>query len=200
MGAGKGRARRMQRPFYNSTGLHGTSQIEIQLRHEVGEFFKTEHDKKLRVFLSGNGYRYDADIVLPDEKIVIEYDSFRYHGSPEKEAVDRRKNKILEKAGYSVIRARQHPLQKLGSNDVVFPNRAKLHAVAVTVLERIKDVLRERREEVTQSTSRKIEKYSREGVALASRQADMEIDKIRQSNSPDTRASKIGRASYRERV
>ena len=180
-----GIGRRQSKQVSSSGNLVGTSRIEIQLRHEIGEFFETKHDKKSRVFLSESGGRYEVDIILPKEKIVIEYDSFRYHQGVEQIQSDLRKNMLLENNGYTVIRVRVRPLKLLGSDDVEVSSQEELQKITTIVLRRIEQVLERRNRELPIGLRRKIEEYSAEGLLLAASAADSKIDELCQASGLD---------------
>jgi very-short-patch-repair endonuclease len=48
--------------------------------------------------------RYEADFLWAAEKVIVEVDSWRYHGNPRAFERDRRKDLALQTAGYQVIR------------------------------------------------------------------------------------------------
>jgi hypothetical protein len=47
---------------------------------------------------------HECDVVWRAQRIVVEYDSWRYHHTPERRARDRRKQAAVEWAGWSVLR------------------------------------------------------------------------------------------------
>jgi hypothetical protein len=65
---------------------------------------------------TGSTKKWEADILLDDLNVVIEYDGY-YH----KDRIERdlRKTADLTRAGYRVVRVRESPLQALGPDDVV---------------------------------------------------------------------------------
>jgi hypothetical protein len=61
------------------------------------------------------------DIVLPELRIVVEYDSTGRHGLEhvgKKEAADRRKDRALRSVGWEVVRLRDGHLEQLGPYDI----------------------------------------------------------------------------------
>jgi very-short-patch-repair endonuclease len=61
------------------------------------------------------------DILLPELRIAVEYDSTGRHGLEHvgrREAVDRRKDRALRTAGWEVVRIRTGRLEKLGPHDL----------------------------------------------------------------------------------
>jgi len=64
------------------------------------------------------------DILLPELRVAIEYDSIGRHGLEHvggREAVDRRKDRALRGAGWEVVRIRTGRLAPLGPYDLVLP-------------------------------------------------------------------------------
>jgi hypothetical protein len=80
----------------------------------------------------------NADIVIPDYSVVIEFDGSQYHRGAEAAARDTRQTQALEAAGWQVIRVRPAPLESLGPNDVVVPDGRDTKAVTTAVLQRLK--------------------------------------------------------------
>lgn len=54
---------------------------------------------------------YEADILIPDIKVIIEYDGVFWHAS--KDEKDEIKNKYFQEKGYKVFRVREHGLNRL---------------------------------------------------------------------------------------
>ena len=106
-----------------------TSLPEIRLFCEVKAVFPTA---KNREKVSG----YEADIFIPDLKLVIEYDGAYFHADNKEK--DGRKKRALTKAGLTVIRVREEPLRCTGLDVSVAPGREALKKVDVdTVLKKI---------------------------------------------------------------
>jgi very-short-patch-repair endonuclease len=79
------------------------------------------------------------DIVIPDLKVAIEYDTIGKFGLEHvgtREAIDRRKDRLLREVGWQVIRIRCGKLRPLGPHDVV------ASGVNATLIERVLDELR----------------------------------------------------------
>jgi very-short-patch-repair endonuclease len=73
------------------------------------------------------------DVLIPDLKVAIEYDTIGKFGLEHvgtREAIDRRKDRLLREVGWQVIRIRCGKLQPLGPHDVV------ASGVNATVIER----------------------------------------------------------------
>ena len=80
------------------------------------------------------------DILLPEVRVAIEYDSTGRHGLEhvgKREDADRRKDRTLRAAGWEVVRIRTGKLEKLGPYDL------QLSSVGRRGLEALIDVLRE---------------------------------------------------------
>jgi hypothetical protein len=80
------------------------------------------------------------DILLPELRIAIEYDSTGRFGLEHvggREESDRRKDRLLRAAGWEVVRIRTGKLEKLGPHDV------QLTKVGRKGLERLIDAFRD---------------------------------------------------------
>lgn len=81
------------------------------------------------------------DILLPELRVAIEYDSIGRHGLEHvggREAVDRRKDRALRGAGWEVVRIRTGRLEPIGPHDLVLPqwNRRALDRL----IERVREI------------------------------------------------------------
>lgn len=100
------------------------------------EYSSSADEKKMRRFLEEEGLRLAKagtaiklsenfynwpfavpDIVIPDCKIVVEYDSYWHHAFSEDK--DKLKGDLIAKAGWKVIRIRQGQLKKINAQDVL---------------------------------------------------------------------------------
>ena len=81
---------------------------------------------------------YDIDIIINNERIIVEFDSFRYHEKNEER--DRRKTRELVELGWRVIRVREIPLTRLCEDDVTVSKGNFKEAVNKTLL-KIQDIL-----------------------------------------------------------
>lgn len=78
--------------------------------------------------------------MLPDARVVIEYDGWYWHKNLRKVDLDRIKTTALLDAGWSVIRIREHPLSSLGLRhdqyfEIPFVQTYRAAAVDVAVAE-----------------------------------------------------------------
>lgn len=81
------------------------------------------------------------DILLPELRVAIEYDSTGRHGLEhvgKREVADRRKDRLLRAAGWEVIRMRTGKLQPLGPYDLVASGLTKQTVPAL--LDRLRDI------------------------------------------------------------
>ncbi len=81
------------------------------------------------------------DILLPELRVAIEYDSTGRHGLEhvgKREVADRRKDRLLRAAGWEVIRVRTGKLQPLGPYDLVASGLTKQTVPAL--LDRLRDI------------------------------------------------------------
>jgi len=110
------------------------SRNEIILAHELLEFFDLDPCEHA---ISVAGKIHDVDIVIPDQRLIVEFDGSYWHR--DKFEVDKRKSLELTKAGWHVIRAREEPLEPTGPNDVSVPQE-DYKATANRVLAKICEV------------------------------------------------------------
>lgn len=94
--------------------LWATSKDEIHLAHELALFYTVDNTGRR---IQGADQKWKIDIVLPDLNIIVEYDGSYWHR--DKTERDLRKSTDLTAAGWTVIRAREHPLDALTPNDVL---------------------------------------------------------------------------------
>jgi hypothetical protein len=101
--------------FLGRHGRGGSSVTEDVIAHELSHFTKV--DLNIRSLPLPDGSRKRVDIVLPTQKIVVEYDGAHWHRkSIEKDMVT---NKSLAETGWTVVRIRELPLGQLTSLDVL---------------------------------------------------------------------------------
>lgn len=117
----------------------GTSQEEIRLAHELeaaGCPVLHDHER-----ISVEGRRpVNADIVISEYRVVVEFDGSQYHQGEDAYARDTLQSQALESAGWRVIRVRPRPLNALGPNDVCVESGRDTKAVANSVLKRIRSL------------------------------------------------------------
>jgi hypothetical protein len=112
-----------------------SSRDEVHLACEIAIFLPVDMSPR-RVYAGGRAW--SLDVTVPDMMLAVEYDGAYWHAG--KEQVDARKTDALSDAGWTVIRAREHPLLMLCANDVaVTSGRHKENAVRV--LRKIESVL-----------------------------------------------------------
>ena len=116
------------------------SQVEADLRQRLGERFDFD--------LGNNAVRVARpffhqlevwpDIVVPELRVAIEYDSVGRHGLEHvgrHEEKDRKKDRMLRAVGWEVVRVRTGRLQPLGPHDLV------AGSVSHALIERVDDQL-----------------------------------------------------------
>lgn len=82
------------------------------------------------------------DLVMPDLRVAIEYDTTGRHGLEhvgDREGVDRRKDLILRRAGWEVVRIRCGKLRPLGNFDLT-ASGAITNALVTRVIDRLEDI------------------------------------------------------------
>jgi hypothetical protein len=112
------------------------SMPELYLAFELSHFFDIDHeDRKIRVL----SITREADIKIPDIKLVVEYDGEFWH--KEKVEKDREKTDLFKSIGWEVIRVREMPLDPITETDVVVPQLGlQVKPIANEVLQQIKKV------------------------------------------------------------
>ncbi|TGN72318.1 hypothetical protein E5083_29950 [Streptomyces bauhiniae] len=117
--------------------LIGVSEVEVrafaELRHVLGGHVKPlRRDARLPM---PRWQHLRVDMILGD--VAVEYDGSHWH--KDKAARDRDKTDHLQRAGYKVIRVREHPLALIGPYDTRAPRAARPFQVAAAVLQKMID-------------------------------------------------------------
>ncbi len=104
---------------------HAHSLPEVILAFELGTVFSGVDPDRHEVEVPNNPRPWNVDVVLEVEgyRVAIEYDGHHWHSSPDAKERDQVKTASLEAAGWTVIRAREEPLEPLGPHDVVVSPR-----------------------------------------------------------------------------
>ena len=128
--------------FQSSWAPPRASAAEGDLRHRLAQRISLDMTpnavKVGRPFF--NHIEVWPDIVFPDLKVAIEYDTIGKFGLEhvgKREATDRRKDKLLREVGWEVIRIRCGKLQPLGPHDILATG------VNTKLIDRLLDELRE---------------------------------------------------------
>ena len=116
---------------------NGTSLFERHVRQELGSFYRSEERAAKRRIQSEGGHTDAVDVLLADIGVVIEYDGSYYHRGSARARNDATKAERLRRLGWTVIRIREQPLERLDDSDVLVEARASVHTVVVAVLEQI---------------------------------------------------------------
>lgn len=152
--------------------LKPRSYMEVRLAYELEVVLPIDHTVDRIVIpapdrASGNR-RISADIVAPSLRLVVEVDGSWWHR--EKQRQDQAKSLALGRAGWTVVRVREYPLEPLSANDIVVAQRCNSFQLAAEVLDRIADLFPPYRTAV--------EAYRRAGVAQRTEQADRAIAEL----------------------
>jgi hypothetical protein len=111
------------------------SEQEIALAFELKHFFDFDVDEhKIEI----EGKRWDVDILLPKENLVIEFDGEFWHR--DKLELDLAKSRSIREAGWRLIRVREQPLEVLHEDDVSVPTRRGKETADIT-LAKVAEVL-----------------------------------------------------------
>lgn len=112
------------------------SKVEERLRHELAAVMP-EIDLTCRtipVFIEGKRDR-NVDVCAPSLQLVIEYDGSYHHRNNESQ--DRDKVQMLESAGWTVVRVREHPLEVISPRDIQIPSNLDTFKRALAVLKHL---------------------------------------------------------------
>ena len=146
------------------------SRREILLAHEISAFFMIDqYDHRIKT----QEKVFDCDIVLRNEKVIIEYDGSFWHQN--KIDVDRLKTEALRLAGWKVIRVREEPLPLLHQDDVQCSEYEPIVVLATKVLRKISSLV--------DTDISDIDEY--ESAQLPRRATDAELFIQNLLNSPD---------------
>jgi hypothetical protein len=110
-------------PFASECAPKPASSVEAELREELAE--RISFTAGLNAVRVGRAFfehlEVWPDIVIPELRIAVEYDSTGRHGLEhvgKREAADRRKDRTLRAARWEVVRIRTGRLEKLGPHDL----------------------------------------------------------------------------------
>lgn len=146
----------------------GKSAQEVRLAYELASelhFSPTQH-----VIRDGSGGTMIVDMILPDQRLIIEFDGSYWHA--DKVEKDDAKARQLRKDGWTVIRVREHPLSLLDEKfDVLVPLKAPPHEAASVVFEHM--------ETLGLAPTGTAKSYTTLGAPAAAREAEEELARIR---------------------
>jgi hypothetical protein len=152
--------------------LKPRSYMEVRLAYELEAVLPIDHTVD-RILIpapdrrSGNR-RISVDIVAPSLRLVVEVDGSWWHR--EKQRQDQAKSLALTSAGWTVIRVREYPLEPVGPNDVVVPQRCDSFQLATKTLDRIAELF--------PRYQTAVKTYRETGVAQRAEQADRAIAEL----------------------
>ena len=117
-----------------------TSKVEIYLACELSSVFPDIDPRNTPKIAS-----HRVDVMIPSEKLVLEYDGALWHKGQKSYARDMRKTEELKAGGWTVIRIREEGLEPIQSHDllvdVTFPGDDNIKLLVDNVLRHIKNVL-----------------------------------------------------------
>jgi very-short-patch-repair endonuclease len=142
------------------------SKREIRLQEELAWALEEDLSSNRRN-IRCSGKSYSVDIVSEKYKLVVEYDGAYWH--KDKAKMDRKKSSGLQECGWTVIRAREYPLKKLGKDDVLVQTEGSIKSVADAVLFAIGEVL--------ELWTPRMQTYVKARKAKATHKSDAEIQK-----------------------
>ena len=108
------------------------SKVEERLRHELASALPEINLTEREIAIPGEK-KQNVDVHAPALRLVIEFDGNYWHRTKESEARDRAKTQILQNAGWTVVRIREHPLGLISSTDVRVPAKLSKDTFKLTV-------------------------------------------------------------------
>lgn len=112
------------------------SKVEERLRHELASALPEINLTERKIAIPGER-KLDVDVYAPTLRLVIEFDGNHWHGTKKSEARDRAKTQLLQNAGWTVVRIREHPLDLISSTDMKVPTKLGTIKLAVAVLKHL---------------------------------------------------------------
>ena len=161
--------------------LKGVSKIEVRLAFEFYSIFGLKYKHKPRVEI--NGKTWLPDILIEPMRLIIEYDGRAYHGDilfgdKGRKITDTVKTEEFSKKGWTVIRIREEPLQKITDNDIIVnPHDRNYKQIVNDVLAKAIELGK---------TIPKYEKYIQNDRPVAKRAADEYIAKLQKEAEQET--------------
>jgi very-short-patch-repair endonuclease len=122
------------RVFFNRPLRRGVSIAEKALALELEHFMRLTQGRPQIVL--ENGKRKFVDMLIPGQKLVLEYDGRHFHRNKRK--LDQAQTKQLEAVGYHVVRVRERPLRKIHETDVLTQPEQPTYRIALTVLQHLR--------------------------------------------------------------
>lgn len=122
-------------PYCN---LRPRSIQEIDLLFELIKFFDIGLDDRKLV---EDGRVLDCDIIIRQERLVVEFDGSYWHSPDGMYKRDLAKTETLQNAGWKVIRVREEPLIAVSTTDISMPLRQDMKLTANAVLLKIQEIL-----------------------------------------------------------
>jgi hypothetical protein len=114
---------------------HLRSVLEVCLAYELSEFLPALNLADDKVVI--DGVIRHVDLLLREPRIVVEIDGRYRHDGQVELTRDAAKTRLLEAAGYRVIRLREMPLREVGTHDIVCPTDATVKQAADAILRRL---------------------------------------------------------------
>jgi hypothetical protein len=146
----------------------GVSERETRLKYELAATGLPVDPDHLPIAVDGRRRPVKADIVIPDLRLVIEYDGSYYHASKTK--ADRAQSAALEGAGWTVLRVREQPLPSIGGHEVFVSSTERIKSLTLKVLHALGEL---------GCTASKYEEYQQDPELWAQPEANAALNKHR---------------------
>jgi hypothetical protein len=112
--------------------------LEVGLYYELLEFFPTLDLTRDKVVV--DGVIRHVDLLIGEERLVIEVDGRYRHAGLEPHNRDTAKTAALTRAGFRVLRMREHPLKPVSTTDVLLPRDTTIKQAADAALSRLREL------------------------------------------------------------
>lgn len=149
---------------------------EIRLLFELGSIFDIDPSQHQIPEWSGaeNDKRKNIDVLIPEIRLVIEFDSAYYHkmGGSRKVASDMRKLNTVEEKGWKMMRVREEPLKAIGSLGIVVNQTYSPAQIKITVDKILNRITKEPSFHLREEVRTEISHYLRERGLRKREEAD----------------------------
>lgn len=95
--------------------MKGTSLIELMIKRALHHTMNAENRTR-SVLVLESGQRWAVDVLIPDSKIVVEYDGVLFHKEKSEKDIEKTRQIIEDPKGWRIIRVREEGLPLLREN------------------------------------------------------------------------------------
>lgn len=116
----------------------GVSERETRLKFELAAVGLPVDPDYPPIVVGSRRRPVKADIVMPDMRLVVEYDGSYYHAN--KIQGDKKQTAALKSAGWTVLRVRENQLPSLGGHEVFVSSTDSIKSLTLQVLRSLADI------------------------------------------------------------